>query len=63
MYSVKWLQETAWAVFVAAAVFVLSDIAVRQDFGEWRTWLPILGAGVVRLVAGILLSRLKPMGA
>ena len=61
MYNVKWIQETAWAVGVAVLVFVLSDIAVRQNFTEWKTWLPVLGAGVARLAAGVLLSRIKPI--
>ncbi|RPJ38164.1 MAG: hypothetical protein EHM35_05140 [Planctomycetaceae bacterium] len=61
MYNVKWLQETAWAVGVAAVVFVLGDIAVRQDFSKPETWLPVLGAGVARLAAGVLLSRIKPV--
>jgi len=59
MYNVKWLQETAWAVGVAAVVYILSDIAVRQDFTEPKTWIPVLGAGIARLIAGVVLSRIK----
>lgn len=62
MYNVKWLEETAWAVGVAAVVYVLSDLAVRQDFTEPKTWLPVLGAGMARMIAGVLLSRIKPIG-
>jgi hypothetical protein len=62
MYNLKFWQETAWAVGVAALVFVLGDLATRQDFSEPKTWIPVLGAGLARLVAGVILSRVKPLG-
>lgn len=55
-YKFKAIQEAAWFVFVSAAVFVCTELATTQDFGEWKTWLPILGAGVARTVAGALLA-------
>lgn len=59
MYEFKRLQEYAWAGIVAALVFGL-QVLVEFDpdkVTDWKAWAIALGAGMVRAVAGALLSK------
>jgi phage terminase large subunit-like protein len=55
-YEFKVVEEIALGAFVAAVVFFLSDVAIRSDFTDWQTWLPVLGAGCARAAAGAALA-------
>jgi len=57
-YTFKPLEEIVWAAFIAVVVFILADLAARQDFTNWRDWLPVLAAGCARAAAGAALAIL-----
>jgi phage terminase large subunit-like protein len=56
MYRFKIFWEAGWAALVGAVVFILSDFAARQDFTDWKVWLPVVGAGCARAAAGAALA-------
>ncbi len=61
-YSFKRLQELAWAVAVAVAVFAVS-VLVEFDpdaITDWKSWAISLAGGVVRAAAGAALAFLRP---
>jgi len=61
-YNFKVIQEAAWAIFIAVAVFALTELAGHADFADWKAWLPVLGAGCLRAAAGAALAVFTRQG-
>lgn len=58
-YTIRWVQEAAWAVGIACAVFLLTTIGETGAVEDWRTWLVALGGGVARVAAAVLLNEVR----
>ena len=65
MYHFKVLPELAWAVFVAVAVAVATDLTVvtPDALGDGRAWGAGLIAGATRAAAAAVLAFFGPHGA
>lgn len=54
----KWAEETAWAVIVAALTYIVGVSAAGMPTDNWRVWVVTLAAGVGRVVFATFISRL-----
>lgn len=61
MYLMKWAQEAAWAVGIAAAVFLLTTVGETEAIEDWRTWLAAVGGGLARVVAAVALNEVRKL--
>jgi|TARA_R100000049_G_C1938384_1_gene82299 hypothetical protein len=57
-YNFKVAQELAWAVGVAASVYVLSAFVAADSVSNWREWAVVVGSGAARAAAGVVLAFL-----
>lgn len=59
MYDIKWLEETAWAIGIAVAVFVLTAATGIEQITDWRVWLVGLVTGCIRVAAAAALNEIR----
>lgn len=63
MYTMKWAQETGWAVVVAVAVYVLTAIVESSGVVDAKAFGVAVAGGAVRIAAGAVLAALsRPEG-
>ena len=62
MYTIKWWWETGFLALAAVAGYIGVELA-KQDATQWKIWLPVLGAGAIRIAIALVLSRITPTGA
>lgn len=57
-YTVKWFEETAWAVSIAALTYIVSVAAAGMPTDNWKPWVVSAAAGIGRVVIATLATRL-----
>lgn len=64
MYTFKTWQEIGWAVFVAVATVVLTELVTFDEatLTDPLTWAIAVGAACLRAAAGAALSFIRPSG-
>lgn len=60
-YIIKWAEETAWAVGLAALIFVVSTVSQTTQVTDWRAYLLSLMGGAARVAAAVLLNKLRDL--
>lgn len=64
MYNFKVVQEMAWAVGIAVAVYVVGELVFfdAEGVADWKKFGIALFSGAVRAAAAAVLTVLRPKG-
>lgn len=62
-YTIKWLEETAWAVGIAVVVLLLTTLTGIESVTDWKTWIVGVGTASVRIAAATALNQFRKLGS
>lgn len=57
-YTIKWFEETVWAVLHAVVGYVVGVAALGFPADNWKPWVLGVAVGVVRVVGATIGNRL-----